>query len=62
MGRSRKGQHTWNCKESKEDFFFSPWQKKGRGSMTVKKASVGFEHTNVTMLIASVMFKDLGKI
>lgn len=30
--------------------------------MTVKKANVGFEHANDTMLIAPVIFKDLGKI
>lgn len=62
MGHRRRGQHTWNYKESKEDSFFFSLAKKGRGSMTVKKANVGFEHANDTMLIAPVIFKDLGKI
>lgn len=58
MGCRRKEQHSWNYKESKEDFFFLLGEREGRGIITVKKASLGFEHANGRMLIAPVIFKD----
>lgn len=39
-------------------FFFLLGEKEGRGIITVKKASLGFEHANGRMLIAPVIFKD----